>query len=291
MKKNIGVIAPAGHFKGDLNKIKNHIESFGYNVFFGKSCYEKYMGYLSGDDNLRAKDINSMFLNKSIDIILCLRGGYGTLRILDLIDYEIIKNNKKPFIGFSDITALHIAFNQKSGLKTFHGPMASSVLNMDKFTYNSLLDNINDTEIFINNPKNESIKTLIKGSCKGKLTGGNLSIIVSTIGTKYEIDTKDKILFVEEINESMYKIDRMLTQLDLSGKLNDCKGIVFGDFNNCSKNSDEISLEELFLSKIKKYNKPCIYNLKSGHCMPMLTLTMGGYYKLNSYDDVKLIRC
>ncbi|MGL6105870.1 S66 peptidase family protein [Romboutsia sp.] len=281
----LGVIAPSGPYKErELKEIKEKLEVYGYSVKFGKSCYDSYKGYLSSEDKVRAKDIEYMFLDKDIDGIICIRGGYGTPRILELIDYNIIKQNPKIFIGFSDITALHIAFNQKCDLVTFHGIMAGSSYKWDDFSYESLINAINlkDT-LEIKNPKNEKIKTIVKGKCEGKLIGGNLSLIITTMGTPFEIDTKGKILFIEEVGESIYRIDRMLTQLALGGKFTDCEGIIFGDFSKCHKdNEDDFELGELLKDRVEQFNKPCIYNLKSGHCLPMISLPLGANCKLNA---------
>lgn len=281
----IGIIAPSSPYRPlckeslnyELDNIKKTIENFGYKVKMGNTCYLSYKGYLAGTDEDRVKDIETMFEDKNIDAILCLKGGYGTPRILDKINYDIIKNNPKIFIGYSDITALHIAFNQICNLVTFHGIMAATVSNWDEFTYNSFMDIVNSKEsLELKNPEDEELYTLVKGSTNGIIIGGNLSLIASTIGTSYEIDVKDKILFIEEIGESIYKIDRMLTQLELSGKFNDCKGIIFGDFEDCNKERvEDYDLYDLLLNKIKKYNKPCVYNLQSGHCKPMISMPLG----------------
>ena len=131
----IGIVAPSGPFRSTtLEKIEKALNDLGYNVKFGESCYGSYKGYLSSEDNIRAKDIENMFLDKEVDGILCLRGGYGTPRILDLIDYDIIKNNPKFFVGFSDITGLHKAFNNKTDLVTYHGVMAGTSHQWDEFT-------------------------------------------------------------------------------------------------------------------------------------------------------------
>ncbi|GAA3661616.1 S66 peptidase family protein [Asaccharospora irregularis] len=274
----IGIIAPAGPLKvGNLEEIKSCIESYGYNVKMGKSCYLKYRGYLAGEDEYRAKDIENMFLDKEVDIIMCLRGGYGTTRILDIINYKVIKENPKVFIGFSDITGLHLAFNQKCNLVTYHGIMAASSPRWDEFTYKSLLDVLSFEErLSIENPKDEELYTLREGSASGILVGGNLSLIVSTLGTEYEIDTKDKIFFIEEIGEYIYRVDRMLTQLDLAGKFDECSGIIFGDFKDCRKsNENECELIELLEEVAIRSNKPTLFNLQSGHCMPMISIPIG----------------
>lgn len=284
----IGIIAPSSPFsKYTLEEVEMGFKDLGYKVKFGKSVRRKYKGYLAGEDKIRARDIEEMFLDKEVSGIICIRGGYGTPRILDMINYDIIRSNPKFFVGFSDITALHVAFNQKANLVTIHGVMAGSVLEWDSFTYKSLLDSVNmGHKLEISNPRNEKIITISEGSCEGKLIGGNLSLLVSTIGSKYEMNTKGKIIFIEEVGEPIYKIDRMLTQLGLSGKFDDCEGIIFGDFCDCNKDDeDEFTIEELLKDRVGKYNKPCIYNLKSGHCMPMVTIPLGIKCRLDASNQ------
>ncbi|HSH35961.1 LD-carboxypeptidase [Schnuerera sp.] len=285
----LGVVAPASPTTKDKVELAyEKLSQMGFNVVMGESCYSSY-GYLAGSDELRAKDLNNMFNNKEVKGIICLRGGYGTPRILELLDYELIKNNPKVFIGYSDITALHIVFNQLSDLVTFHGPMAASDLTGDfsEFSKNSLYNFILEGEFdsTIKNPKEEIIT--INGSiAEGTIIGGNLSLITSTIGTKYEIDTKGKILLIEEVGEEPYKIDRMLTQLRLSNKLEDAEGIVLGDFNNCvpesSEYDDSLTLEEVIDNIIKPLGKPTIFNLQSGHCEPVITIPFGVKARLNA---------
>ena len=234
-----------------------------------------------------------MFLDKDVDAIMCVRGGYGCARILDLIDFTIIRDNPKIFIGFSDITALHIAINQICDLVTYHGIMAASIKKWDYFTYSSLINALNfKDELILKNPCNEKLISIYDGSCEGKLIGGNLSLIVSTLGTKYEIDTKDKILFIEEIGEFTYKIDRMLNHLQMAGKFKDCKGIIFGEFTDCNKafdNDDEIL--NLFQEIAIKNKKPTICNLKSGHCIPMVSIPLNMTCQMNSLnEEIKIIR-
>lgn len=289
----IGILAPAGPARSNLEIIKKSIESYGYNVKIGESCYLSYKGYLAGPDKIRAKELENMFLDDEIDAIMCLRGGYGTTRILDLIDYEIIKSNPKIFIGFSDITALHIVFNQRCNLGTYHGLMAQSSPEWDDFSYISLINALNfKNKLKINNPQDKNIYTLKEGVARGKIVGGNLSLIVASLGTKYEIDTKDKILFIEEVGEYTYRIDRMLTHLHHAGKFDDCCGIIFGDFKDCRKsNDDDATIDKLLDEISKKCNKPSIYNLKSGHCMPMVTLPLGLECYMNaSTKEIQIVK-
>lgn len=290
----IGLIAPAGPLRGiKVEEIKYELNRLGYEVKIGKSCYLSYKGYLSGSDKDRAIDLERMFLDKDVDAIICIRGGYGCARILDLIDFTIIRDNPKIFVGFSDITALHIAINQLSNLATYHGIMAASIKKWDYFTYNSLIKSLNfKDELIIENPCNENLISLYNGCCEGIITGGNLSLIVSTLGTKYEINTKNKILFIEEIGEYTYKVDKMLNHLQMAGKFNDCNGIIFGEFTDCKKAfpNDEEVLNILKETAIKN-KKPTIYNLKSGHCIPMVTipLNMNCYLDCNE-NKIKIIK-
>lgn len=277
----IGLIAPSSPTKKEnLEKAKDKLIEMGFKVKMGKSPYERY-GYLSGSDEIRANDINEMFRDKEVDGILCTRGGYGTPRILDLLDYQVIKNNPKVFIGYSDITALHIAFTQKSNLVTFHGPMVTSDMigNFSDFSKDSLFKAIMNTGAIgkISNPQGEEITIINGGMAEGTIIGGNLSLIVDTIGTPYEIDVKGKILFIEETGEDPYKIDRMINQLRLSGKLKEAEGIILGDFNKCDigKHSESLTLEQIFNDHIKPLGKPTIYNIQSGHCQPIITLPFG----------------
>lgn len=282
----VGVVAPASPVsKEKVEMAYERLYEMGFNVVMGKTCYSQY-GYLAAEDNLRAEELNYMFSNKDINGIICLRGGYGTPRILDLLDYELIKSNPKVFIGYSDITALHIAFNQLSNLITFHGPMAASDIahNFSDFSRNSLLNSVFNEEFnpLIRNATEEII-TINDGIAEGQIIGGNLSLLVSTIGTPYEIDTKGKILFIEEIREYTYKIDRMLTQLKLAKKLEDAEGIILGNFNNCvPENEEDFTLEEVFEQLIKPLNKPTIYNLQAGHCEPVVTLPFGVNVRLDA---------
>lgn len=285
----LGVVAPASPTtKEKVQLAQEKLTEMGFKVIMGESCYSNY-GYLAGSDELRAEDLNSMFENKEVDGIICLRGGYGTPRILDLLDYDLIKNNPKVFIGYSDITALHIAFNQLSNLVTFHGPMvASDIIGQfsefsKKSLYNAILED--EFEPYLKDPLDKVI-TINGGVAEGPIIGGNLSLITSTIGTPYEIDTREKILFIEEIGEEPYKIDRMLTQLKLSKKLEDSIGIILGDFNNCvpesSEYDDSLTLEQVIDSIIKPLGKPTIYNFKAGHCEPVVTIPFGVRARMNA---------
>lgn len=289
----VAIIAPASPAdKNLIDSCINSLENLGLNVVVGKSCTSEY-GFLSGTDDIRANDINSMFANKSINGIFAIRGGYGCARLLNLIDFNLIKKNPKVFIGYSDITALHIAINQKSKLITYHGPMVSTELikGLDDYSFNYYNKFLfcNDNMIELCNPIENPIKTINPGVAEGKLIGGNLSLICSSLGTKYEINTKNKILFLEEVGEVPYKVDRMLTHLKQSGKLKDANGIILGDFTDCvaPKDKKSLSLDDIFNEIILPLKKPTIYNLACGHCLPTLTLPLGAKIRLDA-NNIKL---
>lgn len=262
------------------------MEDLGLKVVLGESC-RGYHGFLSGSDELRANDINKMFKDKSIKGIFTIRGGYGAARILDMLDYEMIQNNPKVFAGYSDVTALHNVFNEKCKLITFHTPMASTEFykGVDDYTMDYFKKNIFSDEPLgiLKNPEGQKIKTLVSGKAKGKLVGGNLSLIASSMGTPYELDTKGKILFLEDVDEYPYKIDRMLLQLKQGGKFRDAEGIILGAWTRCEakEGDNSLSLMDVFEELIKTENKPTIYNLACGHCMTTMSLPLGAKVKIN----------
>ena len=215
--------------------------------------------------------------------------GYGTMRMLDLLDYDMIRKNPKVFVGFSDITALHIAFQERCGLVTFHGPMATRWNDEfpDGFTKPAFLNAVMNAEPLgelHNAPGYHARETVNPGSAEGVLVGGNLSLIAGTIGTPYEINTKDRILFIEEIGERTYCVDRMLTQLRLAGKFNDCAGVVFGDFADCPVEYPEfgLTLAEVIRDVAAPCLKPMFTGLQAGHVSPKLTLPFGVKVKMDA---------
>ncbi|NLC15489.1 MAG: LD-carboxypeptidase, partial [Firmicutes bacterium] len=269
----LGLIAPASNTtEENVEKSIKTLVELGFKVKEGKSLHQR-RGFLAGDDEIRAQDINDMFGDKEVDGIICIRGGAGAPRILEMIDYEIAKNNPKVFIGYSDITVLHIAFNQICSLVTFHGPMVSSNMidGFDDFSKDSLFRLIMDPDATgkLENPEGEEIVTINGGIGIGPLVGGCLSLVCSTLGTPYEIDTKGKILVLEDVGEEPYKVDRMLNQLRLAGKLQEANGIILGTFEDREPKGgykDSQSLEEVFEDQVKPLGVPTIYNLRIGHC-------------------------
>lgn len=277
----IGVIAPAS--PGDLECLMagvHWLKQQGFRVRLGRTV-EQSQGYLAGSDADRASDINAMFSSPEIDGIFCLRGGYGTMRLLDFLDYDCIRTYPKVFVGYSDITALHISIGQRTGLVTFHGPMVASDMGkgLSEYTLESFYRAIANSEPLgaVSNPLLSPPPVFIApGRAQGYLTGGNLSLIVSTLGTPYEINTCNKILCLEEVGEEPYRMDRMLTQLLLAGKLQDAAGIVIAVCTDCDKDdSPGFTLEEVLQDRLSGLNKPVLYNLYFGHTADKVTLPMG----------------
>lgn len=271
------------------------MEDLGLEVVLCESVTSKH-GYLSGKDEIRAKDINNMFKNKDINGIFVIRGGYGSARLLDMLDYKMIKNNPKVFVGYSDVTAIHNVLNEKCNLITFHGPMPSTEFykGVDSYTMDCFKKNVFkcDSSRLLINPSDQEIKTLVEGKAEGRLIGGNLTLVCSSMGTPYEIDTKGKILFLEDIDEYPFRIDRMLVQLKQCGKFKDASGIILGAWTGCTAPDIDksLSLLEVFEELIVPENKPTIYNIACGHCLPTMTLPLGAKIRMNTKNkEIKVL--
>ena len=247
-------------------------------------------GYLSGPDAQRAQDLNRAFADPSIKGIFCLRGGFGASRILPLLDFSMISANPKVFVGYSDITALHLAFNKLCGFLTFHAPMPNtSYSRLDSYSLSSLRQNLFSSEPagIVKNPPGESLEVIVPGTASGEVTGGNLSLIQGTLGSPYEIDTRGKILFLEDVGERPYRLDKALTALSLAGKFRDCCGILLGTFTECeepdetsvpagTKISDStLSIRQIIKEVIEPWKKPALFNFRAGHIFPQATIPLG----------------
>lgn len=236
----IGLVAPASPVS--IERIQTAIailRRLGFRVKTGESAGKVYGGYMVSTPLERAVDLHAMFADDDVRAILCLRGGYGATQILPYLDLEWIRENPKLFIGYSDITALHIAFQQKCGIATIHGPMAAvEFIKEDDLSVQSLLQ-LASTGVPAGSYTGEAWS---EGAVTAPLTGGNLSLICALMGTPFEIDTSGKILFLEEVHEEPYAIDRMLTQLQLSGKLDDASGFVLGNGRTVSRKHMRMAL-------------------------------------------------
>ncbi|NNG26709.1 MAG: LD-carboxypeptidase [Ignavibacteriaceae bacterium] len=295
----LGLITPGSYISVEEKEksIKN-LKELGFEVEFS----DKLMlmnGYFSGNDKERADDINEMFERDDIKGIVCARGGYGCVRTLKQIDYEIVRRNPKVLIGYSDVTALLYGIYKKTGLITFHGPVGiSSYNNFSKKYFNQVLTKpTEELELTSSSSgNNENIygtTTIISGTASGELVGGNLSIVVSLIGTEYDIDTKGKIIFLEEYIEEPYRIDRMLTQMIQAGKLSEAAGVALGIFRKCESKeenpsfSNSFTLMEVLKDRLSDLKIPVVYGLSFGHVKDKFTIPFGINAELDA-DNYKL---
>lgn len=287
---SIGIVAPAGAIKElpMLTRAIKTLKNKGYIVKQAEHLRDKKW-YLAGPDNHRLQDLMNFFIAPEIKAIFCARGGYGTMRLIESIDYQIIKNNPKILLGYSDITALHSAINKYSGLVTFHGPLAVSDFGKPKpidFTWKNTWDLLEGNIKTPYEIKNfiEPI-TINPGRVEGELIGGNLAMLCAILGTKYSPDYHNKILFIEDIGESLYRLDRYLTQLKLAGVFNLVNGIIFGEFSDIVKSDEEevnkLSILEIIQDIIKDIKTPAIYGFSCGHSENKSTLAVGVNCELN----------
>jgi muramoyltetrapeptide carboxypeptidase len=295
----VAVIAPSTAVSSpdDIQKANEILEYLELVPVFAKNLL-KGSGYKTRTIDERIEDLHWAFENKDLKAVFCIRGGYGSASLLDKIDYNIIKNNPKIFCGYSDITALHLAINKLTGLITFHGPVLLS--QFDKLTLDSFKSTLFEGEfLFYKNPDNIQLRnpnktfSIIEGEAEGELIGGNLSIIASLMGTPYEIETDNKILFIEDVGEEPYRLHRMLTQLKSGKKLDNISGFVIGKCNDCKTKSTttwDMSELEVYKDILGDYDYPIFYGLLIGHTNSQFTLPIGINFTINSGDNSLLIK-
>jgi muramoyltetrapeptide carboxypeptidase len=278
----IALIAPAGPAALDVEKAQQWARARGYELRIYPGVYERE-GYLAGSDDTRLRDLHAAFADPEIDAIFCLRGGYGTPRLLDRLDFDLLRANPKPFVGYSDITAVHLAISRYAGFVTFHGPMLNADLLGDKQqpTESSLFSMLRGqlgVGSVLAHPVAYPLTTIAPGIACGRLLGGNLSMIAAVMGTAYEIDAEGIILLIEDVNEPIYRIDRLLTHLRLAGKLAQVAGVLVGDVAGV----DQAALERLLKQTFEPLCIPVLSGWRSGHCDPNLTLPMGALVRLDA---------
>lgn len=278
----IALIAPAGPAALDVEKAGQWMRARGYDLRIFPGVYERD-GYLAGSDDVRLHDLHTAFADPEIDAIFCLRGGYGTPRLLDRLDFDLLRANPKPFVGYSDITAVHLAISRYAGFVTFHGPMLNADLLGDKqqpteSSLFSLLRGQLGSGCLLAHPVAYPLTTIEPGIACGRLLGGNLSMIAAVMGTPFEIDAQGIILLIEDVNEPVYRIDRLLTHLRLAGKLAQVAGVLVGDVAGV----DAVALERLLKQTFAPLGIPVLSSWRSGHCDPNLTLPMGALVRLDA---------
>ncbi|MDA8142346.1 MAG: LD-carboxypeptidase [Desulfobacteraceae bacterium] len=264
----IGIVAPASPFNTEFfEQGVTVLETMGYHVRLADGLFAA-QGYLAGPDTQRATQIHAMFQDDSVDAVMCARGGFGCTHLLPLLDFELIRLNPKPFIGFSDITILHQAFFLRTGLVTFHGPLVCTLRNSDEVSRDSWQQALtHDQPLCFQTQASQSIRS---GRAEGMLVGGNLSNLCHLVGTPFSVNYRDCILFIEDTGEALYRIDRMLTQMWMAGCLDGVVGVVLGNFENCGS---EEGLRDLIGAQFK--NIPIAAGLMAGHGEPNLTLPLG----------------
>ncbi|ADF54106.1 S66 peptidase family protein [Zunongwangia profunda] len=291
----IGIVSPASAiFETEPYQIaKESFEAMGLKVKFGEFVKNRY-GHLAGTDKERAGELNAMFKDKSIDAIIALRGGSGSARILELLDYQAIKENPKIFIGYSDITALHLAIFEKTGLVTFHAPVAVSTWNTFSVSHLKAIL-FNKESPLLENPKSlgdnltqiaNRTRTITPGTGKGRLLGGNLSVLTGIMGSKYfPDDWNNKILYIEDVGEKVYAVDRMMTQLQLGGVFKQITGFIFGKCTECDPGGSgygSLTLEEVLDHYIKPLGIPAFSGAMIGHIDDNSTIPNGIEAKIDA---------
>ena len=270
----VGLIAPSGLLRdeGDVGRAVESARRMGWETVVGQHVLDRE-GYLAGPDHHRLDDLNRFSRDDSIDAIWCIRGGYGATRILDGIDYDSWRRHPRTLIGFSDITALHAAIGRRADLVTFHGPTARNT--MSDFTHSSLvLATMVAGEHTLGAPAAETFRP---GAARGRLAGGNLALLASLQGTPYAPDLDGAILVLEDVNEAVYRIDRMLTQLRSSGALRKIAGIAYGHFTEMQPDADGCSrtLEAVLYETADRCAVPCLNQIPLGHIDDQWTLPLG----------------
>ena len=286
----VGIIAPASA-PVDPTKLENgirYIEKNGYRVELGKNV-SKINGYLAGTDQERADDLNSMFKNKDVKAIICLRGGYGASRILDKINFKLIRSNPKILVGYSEITALQMAILQKTGLVTFAGPMIATDFGNGVTSYTEdffwRIVSSNKKIGRLKYPDNDKLVAITKGSASGRIIGGNLSVFAALTGTEYFPELKGRILMFEEVDELPYKVDRLLNQLRLLKLFKQIKGIILGRFVDCIEHDTSkrtLTLGEVMEDYMKDLKIPVLYTFPHGHIKDKVTVPFGINVKMNA---------
>ncbi len=281
----IGIAASAGpiHDKKEVQEFQTILHQLGYKTKLGKNVFGQH-GYFSASDEERASEFMELISDNEVQGIFFIRGGWGCARILDLLDFEIIARNAKVIMGFSDITALLNAITHKTGLVTFHGPGGNSTWNNYSVNYIKQLLHEGEKVVFQNAASDRSIISYARGKSEGILYGGNLSVLCGMIGSNYLPDWYGKILFLEDVGEEPYRIDRMLTQLKLAGIFNQISGLVLGNFRKCTPEDPERSftLEEVFEQHFLSEKFPVFYGAQIGHVRNKFTVPVGVNVRINA---------
>ncbi|HET7264874.1 MAG TPA: LD-carboxypeptidase [bacterium] len=293
----IGLVSPsgptrpggAGSTPESVERTRARLHEVGFRTVVAPHAFDA-RGYLAGTDADRAADLQAMLANPAVHGVLCIRGGYGAHRLLDRLDYRAIDRRPKVFIGYSDITALHFAFYTQCGFVTFHGPMAGALAQPEPHDYLELLRAVTRTAPLgrlVNPPGAPAIETLVPGVAEGRLIGGNAALLTGLLGTRFvpaAEEFRGKILFLEDLGDKLYRLDRKLAHLKLAGVLEAVSGIVVGECRYSPEAGDALSLRDILRDHIVPLGKPAIYGLACGHGDYHLTLPMGVRARLDAAE-------
>ena len=290
----IGVISPASpsENRSEVFRAKEYIEAMGYNVVIGKNV-NKTRGITAASEEDRLDDIHEMFRRDDVDAVFVTQGGYGCAQLLRNLDFDLIKEHPKILTGFSDITALHLAINKVCDMVTFHAPGMARFNDeeLTEYTKESFFRNLTSPDPPGEIKKASPKKWLVRingGTCEAPVIGGNLTLICASLGTPWEIDTKGKILFFEDVEAEPWVMDHMLSHLRNAGKLDDAAGFVIGECTDCVPRKNDpgyftdLSIEDVFEYYLKPLGKPVLYGLPMGHSDDLATLPLGVMTRLDA---------
>ena len=289
----VGLVSPSSATDDSLGLqlTQEAMEALGFKVKTG-AHYAGRRGYLAGTDAERASDINRMFADKSVNAVICVRGGWGAARLLPLLDYDLIRRNPKVLMGYSDITALHSAIQAKTGLVTFHGPIGAGSWNkfvVDQFErvfFNRELMHYQNKQDAGDElvPRRNRTATITGGKARGELVGGNLSVLAALAGSSYLPDFSGKILFLEDVSEAPYRIDRMMSTLKLMGALDKISGFIFGECTDCEPGDGygSLTLEQILDDYIKPLKIPAYRGAMIGHLREQFVVPVGGEVEMDA---------
>ena len=270
----VALISPAGPLRNekDIARAEENTRALGWTPVVAPRAGKQH-GYFAGTDDERLADLNDAINDRTIDAIWCIRGGYGAMRLLPGVDFAALAARPKPFIGFSDITAIHCAVQRACGLISYHGPTARTTL--DAFTRASLAAALEHRESC---GVADGARVLREGRAAGRIVGGNLALLAALVGTPWAPQLDDAILLLEDINEPVYRVDRMMRQLRLSGSLAHCRGILFGHCTDCAEEADgggSRALDDVLIEIANEIRIPCLAGIPVGHIDSQWTIPLG----------------
>jgi muramoyltetrapeptide carboxypeptidase len=277
----VALVAPAGPLRGeqDLTRAIDNTRLFGWDAAIGTHVLDR-AGYFAGCDADRLADLNDAIADPTVDAIWCVRGGYGAMRILDGVDFETLAKREMPIIGFSDITAIHLGVARRTTLVSFHGPTARATLvdSTRDALRRAVVDHADSCGVA------PEARVLRDGTASGRLAGGNLALLAALVGTPWAPNFDGAIVVLEDVNEAIYRIDRMLQQLRLAGIFRGARALVFGDCCNCPEESDDgaRTLDDVLLELAEALEVPCVAGVPVGHIEQQWTIPLGAEAELDA---------